>query len=82
MNMEAKTAAAVAELGRAAARHVGIPDDVEITMTICPDRQYEWCGLVDGEPISREAEGEKIKPDVSHTVRPQRQKEGFGASQE
>jgi hypothetical protein len=47
--MNAKTAKALAELGRAAARHVGIPDDVEITMTVCRDREYQWCGLVDGE---------------------------------
>jgi len=46
-----ETAKALAELGRAAARQIGIPDDIPITMSICPDREYEWCGLVDGEPI-------------------------------
>jgi hypothetical protein len=45
--MKAKTAKALTELGRAAARHVGIPDDVVITMEILPDRDYEWCDLCD-----------------------------------
>jgi hypothetical protein len=45
--MKAKTAKALTELGRAAARHVGIPDEVVITMEILPDRDYEWCGLQD-----------------------------------
>jgi hypothetical protein len=45
--MKAKTAKALTELGRAAARHVGIPDDVEISMTICPDREKSWCDLCD-----------------------------------
>jgi hypothetical protein len=43
--IDPKTAKALAELGRAAARHAGIPDDVEITMTVCPDRN--WCDLCD-----------------------------------
>jgi hypothetical protein len=45
--MKAKTAKALTELGRAAARHVGIPDDVVITMEILPDRDYKWCDLCD-----------------------------------
>lgn len=44
--IEPRTHEALQELGRAAARHFGIPDDVEITMTVLPDR-YEWCGLDD-----------------------------------
>jgi hypothetical protein len=47
--MKAKTAKALTELGRAAARHVGIPDDVVITMEILPDRDYKWCDLCDPE---------------------------------
>jgi hypothetical protein len=43
--MNAETAKALAELGRAAARVAGIPDDVVITMSICPDR--DWCDLCD-----------------------------------
>jgi hypothetical protein len=45
--IDPKTAQAMAELGRAAARVAGIPDDVVITMEILPDRDYEWCGLQD-----------------------------------
>jgi hypothetical protein len=45
--VNAQTAKALAELGRAAARHVGIPDDVVITMEILPDRDYKWCDLCD-----------------------------------
>jgi hypothetical protein len=45
--IDPKTARAIAELGRAAARVAGIPDDVVITMEILPDRDYEWCGLQD-----------------------------------
>jgi hypothetical protein len=45
--VNAETAKALAELGRAAARHVGIPDDVVITMTVCPDREYDWSDLCD-----------------------------------
>lgn len=37
--MDPATARAIAELGRAAARQAGIPDDVVITMTIIPDRE-------------------------------------------
>jgi hypothetical protein len=37
----------LAELGRAAARLAGIPDDVVITVEILPDREYEWCSLQD-----------------------------------
>jgi hypothetical protein len=50
MSIDARTAKALAELGRVAARHIGIPDDVVITMSVCQDREYDWCGLVDGEP--------------------------------
>ena len=56
--INAKTARALAELGRAAARVAGIPDDVVITMTVCPDREYQWCGLVDGEPIEEDESDE------------------------
>ena len=49
-----KTAEALSELGRAAARVAGIPDDVPISMTVCADREYQWCGLVDGELIDKE----------------------------
>lgn len=57
MTMNAKTARALAELGRAAARSLGIPDDVPITMSICPDRKYEWCGLADGEITEGDDQG-------------------------
>jgi hypothetical protein len=40
---------ALAELGRAAARQMGIADDVVITMTICPDRETQWPDLGDKE---------------------------------
>jgi hypothetical protein len=46
-HIDSKTARALAELGRAAARHAGIPDDVVITMTVCHDREHEWCDLCD-----------------------------------
>jgi hypothetical protein len=57
--MNAKTGKALAELGQAAARHAGIPDDQLIEMSVCHDREYEWCGLVDGEPI----ESNQLEPD-------------------
>jgi hypothetical protein len=47
MSIDPKTARALAELGRAAARHAGVPDDVVITMTICQDREKSWCDLCD-----------------------------------
>jgi hypothetical protein len=57
--MNAKTAKALAELGRAAARHAGIPDDVVITMEILPDREYEWCALQD-DCVEAQEEGVSV----------------------
>jgi hypothetical protein len=45
--MSPETAKALSELGRAAARHVGIPDDVPIIIEILPDRDYSWCSVED-----------------------------------
>ena len=46
--MKAETAAALIELVRAATKHVtGKEPEGPITVTICRDREYEWCGLTD-----------------------------------
>ena len=46
--MTASTAAALIELLRAATKHVtGRDPEGPITVTICRDRDYEWCGLAD-----------------------------------
>lgn len=45
--MTDQTATALLELGRVAARQHGVPDDQPIEMTMCPDRDYSWCGLED-----------------------------------
>jgi hypothetical protein len=57
--MTPQTAKALAELGRAAARSQGIPDDVVITMTVCADR--DWCDLCD-ESFAQVTEDEFDEP--------------------
>lgn len=52
--MDPKTARALSEAGRIAARLAGVPDDVPITMTICPDREQQWPDLADVEKKPRE----------------------------
>jgi hypothetical protein len=68
MSIDARTAKALAELGRAAARHVGIPDDVVITMSVCQDREYDWCGLVDGEKEKDQTSPTTSSPHITRKV--------------
>lgn len=46
--MKPETAAALIELIKCAAKQVtGKDPEGPITVTICRDREYEWCGLAD-----------------------------------
>lgn len=46
---DARTQNALNEMGKAAALALGI--EGEIVMTVCPDRNYSFCGVTDGDEI-------------------------------
>lgn len=56
--MKAETAAALIELVRAATKQLTGKDPLgPVTVTLCRDRDYAWCGLADDYVEVSETEG-------------------------
>lgn len=48
--IDAKTQNALNEMGKAAAKALGIEGE-QIVMTVCRDRNYDWFGVDDGDGL-------------------------------